>query len=533
VTDGSSLVPAGDGYTIRHRGRFLYSARAPQSRPDKIASRTPVPPQSLVVVPSPLLGYGLKNLQDRLDGDSLILTLEADGELDQLCLGYTEDYPKDSIHFSLPSDEELGAWLMEYGPHRFRRVVSLPLNGGYTLHEEHYDRLVSILEETIRYHWQNVMTQVHMGPLWIRNLFANLRMPRAASPLHDLSTSRPVVVCGAGPSLEHVAPDLRVQRERFFLLAVDTALRPLADRGLFPDAVVVVEAQHANLQDFLGSTDSELTVIRDLSAHPQTARLFAGRHFVFVSKFASLRLFDRLEAAALDLDLLPPLGSVGVTAMELACRITNGPICLSGLDFAYPLGKSHATGAPTMTNELLTANRFRAPGNYHQSMARPRVPGRDNAGNPVNTDAVLVGYRDVLKRRAGDGVFDFSPGGLEKGLEMVTDLGKFLDRHAGVPGSERETETMDLPAARDYQAFLDAETALRSQADELTHRYLFGQRPLDNELIEIWRDVEYCFVHFPDRATLFDNPGPDEAKRVLRALRAFGARSAATSLPRS
>ena len=154
----------------------------------------------------------------------------------------------------------------------------------------------------------------------------------------------PVVVAGAGPSLESAFPILARCRAQFTLVAVDTALPMLRSSGLVPDVVVAVEAQAVNNQDFIGSAASMGAVLAcDLSVHPSVARLFAGRHFFFCSEFAPLRLWRRMDAAGLRPRGFPALGSVGVTAAHAALEITGESVFLTGLDLSFP-GAEDARG---------------------------------------------------------------------------------------------------------------------------------------------------------------------------------------------
>src|SRR5262249_40904644 len=130
---------------------------------------------------------------------------------------------------------------------RLRRVEFLPLNGAWLAHGPRYREVLARLEEGVRRWWTNRITAVHPRPLWVKNLFDNRSAP-GFSPRpwphwgHDT-----VLVCGAGPTLESVLPWAHAHRHRLRIVAADTALGALKPWNLVPDAVVALEAQHANL----------------------------------------------------------------------------------------------------------------------------------------------------------------------------------------------------------------------------------------------------------------------------------------------
>ena len=60
--------------------------------------------------------------------------------------------------------------------------------------------------------------------LWIKNTIKNLKDLKYAKPFEMLKTDKPVVVVGAGESIESVIINLQRLRNSLFILCVDTAL---------------------------------------------------------------------------------------------------------------------------------------------------------------------------------------------------------------------------------------------------------------------------------------------------------------------
>ena len=320
------LLQTDAGPTLSWRGLDFY----PRTDPVRSARRkarvfSPLP-RTLYYVPSLGLGHGLPELLAALPADSSVLCVEVFEEVARIgaALGVPRDPP--------PGDCQDGGTRScrggspRHGHRRFRRVVEVPLSAGYRLAPDAYGRIRRGLEQEIMRFWQNRLTLIAMGSLQVRNVLSNLPLLGSALDFSALSTTLPVVVAGAGPSLEASLPVMARARERFVLVAVDTALPVLAALGIAPDVVVALEAQAVNNQDFLGglpSRDGSLLAC-DLSVHPSAARLFEGRLCFFSSEFAPLHLWQRLAAAGLRPHAFPALGSVGVAAAHAALRITPG-----------------------------------------------------------------------------------------------------------------------------------------------------------------------------------------------------------------
>ena len=310
-------------------------------------------------VPSVGLGYGLADLLDRLPEECAVLCVETDPDL-----------ARQAVAAGLPRDARLalvavlgsragrarraraGDRAFPQG-HRGSPLGRLPPGPGP------YSGLRRLLEEVVRAHWQDTATLISMGSIWVRNLFDNLAVLPSSRDFSCLTARAPLVVAGAGPSLEASLPVLKEARGRFLLVAADTALPRLMEESLQPDIVVALEAQLANIQDFIPSRGGSALLACELSAHPATARLFEGRRFFFASRFAPLALFDRLGREGVLPCPFPALGSVGVAAVHAGLRLTTGEVFLTGLDFSFPGARTHARGTPWHLAALRGAGRLR------------------------------------------------------------------------------------------------------------------------------------------------------------------------------
>jgi len=250
------------------------------------------------------------------------------------------------------------------------------------------------LENGLTRWWSNRLTCLHMGPLWIRNLLDNLSQFRP-TPWQDWGEA-PVLACGAGVTLESALPWALAHRSRIKIVAADTALPVLRDNDLVPDAVVCLEAQHANLRDFAGWKGADIALYTDLTSFPPGARVFGNPPKWFITEFAEVNLWRRWPWDTRQVPRLPPLGSVGVAAAWVSWRLTRGPVILAGLDFSYPPGKTHARGAPTLAALASRTHRL-SPVEQGGTWERP---GLHRRANGWLTTPVMEGYAEVLADQA-------------------------------------------------------------------------------------------------------------------------------------
>jgi hypothetical protein len=428
------LVDTGRGYTVAYKGKTLYSPMDPEGGALRRVAQLTLQPNTLVFVPSLGLGYGLRELLGKLPESCHIICIEVDEHLFKLGVTHHPLLPRDPRLTILRSDKakQVAAVVHRLGCWHFRRVVTLHLCAGYQLHRSTYRKLRETVEEEIRLFWQNKITLVAMTRLWLKNLFTNLRHLPFSGDITDLTTPRPVLVCGAGPSLESSLEWIDKIRKKVILIAVDTALPVLAAAKLPPDWVFTLDAQIHTLRDFLPFRDARIRLLCDLTSNPQSLRLFPDLFF-FSSRFHPLSLFDRLEAARLLPSHRAPRGSVGVAAVEAALTITAGPVLFTGLDFSYPGGKTHVRGAPLHLALLEHCGRLRSCSQavFEILAARPRLRVKDKNGNPALSDLVLQSYAHQLQaisRESGSGrCFDMGVQGLSLGARRIESLPQLLD----------------------------------------------------------------------------------------------------------
>ena len=526
---GPSLVRNEHGVTAIWRGINLYPGSNPAEYARRKARIFSCSPGTLVFVPSVGLGYGLPELLSRLPPGSLVLCVEAHQPM--MALAMAQGLPRDSRLLILRADNEevVARTLREMGEWRFRNVAEVALCAGYRLSPALYASMRRALENQVHEHWRNRLTLIALGSLQVRNLFSNITLFPLAGDFASLSTSMPVIVAGAGPSLEELLPTIRAVRNDVLLLAVDTALPRLVTESLRPDLVVALEAQVANLQDFLPALSPGGTLlVCELSSHPSAARLFGSNVRFFSSEFAPLRLFARMAGARILPCPFPALGSVGVAALNAAVRLTTGEIFLTGLDFSYPRSLTHARGTPYHLSALVQAARLSPPDDrsFRALSARKTTIAEDKNGQPVLTDPVLMSYRENLRRvaaAASPRVSDAGGSGLELGAPRVGAL-ELRERVRGASSRSTPLERAAPPLCSPEAAlgFIRSEEEILRRGAAILTEALSAETPSE-DCLSFLDEADYAWVHFPD-SRQDRPPGKSLLARVGAAARYYGER---------
>jgi len=502
-----------NGRPFVHNGITLLSGIEPVRRAEKAADAVPVKDRTLFFCPSPLYGYGLSRLLERIEKEEpscAVLCIEADAELFEIAKNNILPPLIENKKFCLTNICEIENLYTlinsKWGSRAFRRVELLKFTGGFQLFPQIYDSLCGALRREFATDWSNVLTLTKLGRLYIRNTLRNIPLVSRFSSLADLSfDDAPVLVLGAGPSLDDVLdslnPELHVtEGRRFKIVCVDTCLGALKDRGIVPDLTVILESQHWNLRDFIGVKGWNVPAIIDLSSLPASTKLLAGDGYLFFTPWTNLRIFERLKQAEILPAVISPLGSVGLTAVEIARRVTRGKIICAGLDFSFTADKYHARGTPGHCGKINLQTRLLRLFN-NAAFKESSVTAVSKSKLNVYTNPIMKNYRNLFEQEFGsDGrVYDIEGTGLPLGVktlsinevieELVTEeVHTEPQRHGGCVVNDKESKIC---------SFINDE---KKRLEEL-RSMLTGEAAADEERLKILiEECDYLYAHFPDYA---------------------------------
>lgn len=496
-----STVDTPRGRSVLYLDRYLYSRYDPEKTAVDSARNANLREGTLVLCVSPVLGYGLDVLLSRLPPDSFVLAVEADENLMALSVASIpgEILSNPSLLYARTASVERALETVDAlpaGP--FRRCVRVDLSGGAALNEAFYRSLHGAVDEYIARFWKNRLTLMRLGRSYARNFFSNLNSLPSSFRVPAAEIDRPVFVAGAGPSLDGVFPLIAERRRSLYLIAVDAALPALRDAGITPDAVVLVESQFWITRAFTGFRDSRIPVFADLTANPQALAVTGGPVAFFFTAYARARFLSRFAALGVTVPELPPLGSVGLSALELALRLsaTDTPVLFAGLDFSWGEGFTHCRGAPSAREALARGFRLSPVETlaYRDPDSCGRAIGKDGA--TVRTDPALSGYANLCSARFGGEkrLYDLSARGLATGCARISPEGAraMLDARAEGHATPLSPLTVDGPLISDFvecerDSLRDIRSMLTGEADSGRER-----------LLETLAERDYLFLHFPE-----------------------------------
>lgn len=179
-------------------------------------------------------------------------------------------------------------------------------------------------------------TEDLIGPIARENFRKNYSALASAGvrTLFGTAGGRPVIVAGAGPTLDDSLPVMRDLYPFSYLIAVDTVADGLAGEGLEPDLVVSVDPRPDSLIHFQSLTDAgprrSILVFTPIT-YPDIVKAFEGRRLVAIPK--NHFFLKPAEPILRDKGMLLSGGSVSILAASLAAALGPAYVCVTGVDF--------------------------------------------------------------------------------------------------------------------------------------------------------------------------------------------------------
>lgn len=257
-------------------------------------------------------------------------------------------------------------------------------------------------------------TTVRFMSTFANNLLHNIRyLPfhyKARQLKGAIPTDIPAIIISAGPSLNKNIKDLKEAKNKAFLIAVDTAIKPLLNHGIEPDVFVIVDGlKPVSLIEAEGV--SNIPLITPFVAAKDVLEYHKGKKFFFEDGSTLPKyLFDMCK---ISFEGVATGGSVANNAFSLAALMGFKRIIFVGQDLALTGNKTHADGTfEEKMKEVDTSSK--------QYFEVDAIDG-GKVMTRFDFDRYRQWFEDAIKQYQLENVIDATEGGaLIKGTEVMT-----------------------------------------------------------------------------------------------------------------
>ena len=224
----------------------------------------------------------------------------------------------------------------------------------------------------------NVFTRIRFSNVIGENVFQNVKYVktgyRAGQLQKAIPTDIPAIVVSAGPSLNNNIEELRKAKNKAFIIAVDTAVRPLLKAGIIPDMFAIVDGKKPLSLVELEEAKT-IPLITTVDAAKEVLNYHEGKKFFYDEGYEYVNHLFEINKKGFE--SLPIGGSVATQAFSLVCHLGFKTIILVGQDLALTGNKTHADGTFKEKMQIVdTKSNKMVPGNYEEL-----VPTREDFDN--------------------------------------------------------------------------------------------------------------------------------------------------------
>lgn len=222
----------------------------------------------------------------------------------------------------------------------------------------------------------------------------------------------PGIVVAAGPSLNKNIKELKRAKGKAFIIAVDTALKPLLREGIIPDMFFIIDAEKP-IELIKMDGVEQIPMVTTLNATPEILDYHQGKKFFYDESYEFAEKI--IMKSGLSWGDVCSGGSVATNAFSLLYKIGLKTIILVGQDLAMTGNKTHADGTfEEKMPEIDTRNYEWVEGNYEE-----KVPTRTDFHVFLNWYASSIWqYKEHVE---GFRVINATEGGAKiEGTEIMT-----------------------------------------------------------------------------------------------------------------
>lgn len=216
----------------------------------------------------------------------------------------------------------------------------------------------------------NYNTQRNFSGVVVKNILGNLPYIldayKTVQLVDVIPRDIPGIVVAAGPSLNKNIEELKKAKGRAFIVAVDTAIKPLLNAGIVPDMFAIVDGEKPLLL-IEKEEAKKIPLMGTLTSASEIFNYHTGMKFLFNEGFQyAEKIFHKTK---LPVGNVSSGGSVATHVFSLLYKIGLTRIILVGQDLALTNNKTHADGTfHEEMEELDTSKYMKVEGNYEKEV---------------------------------------------------------------------------------------------------------------------------------------------------------------------
>ena len=294
-------------------------------------------------------GLFLRQLSDKIPSARIIAVELYDDDLTFLRQLETVKILENNSNITLTSLDKLQDQLSQnYFPAKYGDLQIMEQKVWITENQNMIPKIKDVIQKALGIISADYSVLVHFGKVWTSNILNNAKLYKSNSTqtfnISEETKNKTAVIVAAGPSLDSSIKVLS-EREKFYIIATDTAGSSLLKRGITSDVIISIDGQNVSFNHFVHSDSNPLYAF-DLCANSSAVQHIADSNakILFFTSGHPLSEAINISSGSLLPKLFSGAGTVTITAVDFALQAGFEKILILGADFSYSKGKAYTSG---------------------------------------------------------------------------------------------------------------------------------------------------------------------------------------------
>ena len=379
-------------------------------------------PGKLSIIIGNGLGYYSKALVTQMCDNDKLLIIEPSRQIFQLAT--------DSIGLQISEDKRVFFSFSEEGE-ELQCIVNYLLQQQLLSNAKmfiapNYDKFFSVnkivekLKTAIITYSSGILTRRFFAKMWQENYLKSIGFAINSCPItkFEKKFTFPAIIVAAGPSLTQELETLKKLYNKAIIICAGSAAPVLLKNNIIPHLIVSIDGGIPNYNHFKDINYDNIPLFYSPNNHYKILEKHAGPKVVF--QWSSNAIVDWYnEVIGFETGIVEVGPSVANLSLDIACRMTNGPICFIGQDLGYTGGFSHAEG-----------NNHRSDFNLIKESAMIKVV-ESNDGSELYSDYSYIlmkeWFESYLENHSREQVYNATLKGARINGTIVIEFEKFVD----------------------------------------------------------------------------------------------------------
>lgn len=508
------LVNTLQGFSIEYQHKYLYSKYNPSKNIEAVITNLEILPGTIFLCCSPVLDYGIQSLISKLKENCILIFCEFNNDLHDFIFEHSTFLNNKNVIF--PSVSELYNLPVIFNEKQYvfsdqkkiisgyyKRVQRIDFSAGVQFSSPLFSQFEISCINALKTFWTNRVTLTKFGRKYSLNLFNNLSALPYTTPISNYigKITKPIIVCGAGVSLEHGVQDFIAHKNEYFIICADTAASFLIHNNIIPDGIFIEEAQNIILKSLFDINKYDCHIFAGLSSISNLSHYIKNPENIsfFNTEYVKADFLTLLSNKDYINKKNPPFGSVGLTCVYFALQFRsndNIPVYLYGLDFSFPKAVTHVKNSIANKELFINQTKFSKLTNFRSCFDNSNII---NAEKTLYTTVILQNYaRSFIDTfSSAKNLFDSRSFGLPLKLS-------FMKPSSGNNINDKILKThFDDSIKRDIENYILNE---KNKLVELKNIFINNENRnngksnelINNEITSLLSIREYLYLHFID-----------------------------------